>query len=74
MPIIIDRVSCINEDAPTPDATLNEYYLKGSSFPYKVWLLAITIEEAVKSFGRCVVSYNQELEMFRVVIYDDYIE
>ena len=74
MSIIIDRVSCIDESQPVSGATLKEYPIEGCSFPYKVWLLDMTIEEAVKSFGKCVVSYNSDLELFRVVIYDDYME
>ena len=74
MSIIIDRVSCIDESQPVSGATLKEYLIKGCSFPYKVWLLDMTIEEAIRSFGKCVVSYNSDLELFRVVIYDDYME
>ena len=74
MSIIIDRVSCIDESQPVSGAALKEYPIEGCSFPYKVWLLNMTVEEAVKSFGKCVVSYNSDLELFRVVIYDDYME
>lgn len=74
MSIIIDRVSCIDEFQPVNGAILKEFPIEGCSFPYKVWLLDITVEEAVTSFGKCVVSYNKNLSMFHVVIYDDYME
>ena len=74
MSIIINRVSCIDESQPVSGATLKEYFTEGCLFPYKVWLLDMTIEEAIHSFGKCVVSYNPYLGMFHVIIYDDYIE
>lgn len=74
MSIIIDRVSCIDESQPVDGATLKEFPIEGCSFQYKVWLLDMTVEEAVTSFGKCVVSYNSDLGLFRVVIYDDYME
>ena len=75
MSIIIDRVSCINEDSPAEGAELFQFTDPNHSlYLFKYWLLDSTVEEAVKNFGRCVVSWNAELELFRVVIYDDYIE
>ena len=74
MSIIIDRVSCRKEEAPVEGAEFAKYISDDEEQTYEVWLLDITVEEAVKSFGRCIVSYNQDLELFTVTIYDGYVE
>ena len=74
MSIIIDRVSNVTDSQPIEGATLKEFPIEGCSFPLKVWLIDMTIEEAIHSFGKCVVSFHQDLDLFRVVIYDDYME
>ena len=72
--ISIQRASNINESCPVVGATLKEFPINGCSFPLKVWVIEMTVEEAIKSFGKCVVSYKEGLCLFHVLIYDDYIE
>ena len=66
--------SCPDESCPVVGATLKEFPIDGCSFPLNVWVIEMTVEEAIKSFGKCVVSYKEDLGLFHVLIYDDYIE
>ena len=72
--ISIERASNFNESCPVFGATQKEFPIDGCSFPLKVWVVEMTVEEAIKSFGKCVVSYKEDLGLFHVLIYDDYIE
>jgi hypothetical protein len=72
--IIIERASIWSNERPVEEARQHIFNIPECALEATQWCLDMTVEEAIHKYGRCIVSYIEDLNCFKVLIYDDYIE